>query len=85
MKELTIIEILNGHEPQLLRSRQSCEFCSIEVLLENLHGAFAPDAMKGTRMSDASEIQVKMETLVQDIGYLLGLTTPMLTFPEMRR
>jgi len=85
MKELTIIEILNGHEPQLLRSHQSCEFCPVEVLLEYLHGTFAPDAMKGTRMSDASEIQVKMETLVQDIGYLLGLTTPMLTFPEMRR
>jgi len=67
MKELTIIEILNGHEPQLLRSHQSCEFCPVEVLLEYLHGTFAPDAMKGTRMSDASEIQVKMETLVQDI------------------
>jgi len=67
MKELTIIEILNGREPQLLKCHQLYGFCPIEVLLEYLHGTFAPDAMKGTRMSDASEIQVKMETLIQDI------------------
>jgi len=63
LKELTIIEILNGHEPRLLKSIS----CPIEVLLEYLHCTFAPDAMKGTRMSDASAIQVKMETLIQDI------------------
>lgn len=69
MKELTTVEILNERELQLMKVSSALSNESTCIPTRYLHAR----CNKGTRMSDASEIQVIMEVLASDKGISFGI------------